>query len=275
VEPAAGVSLWYARAVLEMTRGRYPQALAAFGAADKLAAELVGPHTTVTSIRARMVQALVRAGQADRAAAVLAGLDEDERAGEEMRTAAAALHLARGDPQAAAEVLAPVLDGSVPGVRRVWMMTALLQEAAARDALGDQGAAGDALERALDIAGSTGLLLPFLVDPAPALLRRHRTAHSALTAEILGLLAPAGVPGDLGRSSPRLTEPLTDSETRILRYLPTHLTAQEIARELSLSVHTVTTHLRHLYAKLGVHRRRQAVERARALGLLAPTPRDA
>jgi LuxR family maltose regulon positive regulatory protein len=78
----------------------------------------------------------------------------------------------------------------------------------------------------------------------------------------------------LGGSSPRLTEPLTDSETRVLRYLPTHLTAQEIARELSLSVHTVTTHLRHLYAKLGVHRRRQAVERARALGLLAPTPRD-
>ena len=75
-----------------------------------------------------------------------------------------------------------------------------------------------------------------------------------------------------GTGPPRLTEPLTDSETRILRYLPTHLTAQEIGRELSLSVHTVTTHMRHLYAKLGVHRRRQAVERARALGLLAPTP---
>jgi hypothetical protein len=35
-------------------------------------------------------------------------------------------------------------------------------------------------------------------------------------------------------------------------------------------VHTVTTRMRHLYAKLGVHRRRQAVEQARALGLLAP-----
>ena len=78
--------------------------------------------------------------------------------------------------------------------------------------------------------------------------------------------------GGLGGSPPRLTEPLTDSEARILRYLPTHLTAQEIARELSLSVHTVTTHMRHLYAKLGVHRRRQAVEHARALDLLAPAP---
>jgi LuxR family transcriptional regulator, maltose regulon positive regulatory protein len=71
---------------------------------------------------------------------------------------------------------------------------------------------------------------------------------------------------------PGLIDPLTDSETRILGYPPTRLTAQEIAIELSLSVHTVTTHMRHLYAKLGVHRRRQAVEHARALGLLAPIP---
>jgi LuxR family maltose regulon positive regulatory protein len=73
---------------------------------------------------------------------------------------------------------------------------------------------------------------------------------------------------------PGLAQPLTGSELSILRYLPTRLTAQEIASELSLSVHTVTTHMRHLYAKLGVHRRRQAVERARGLGLLAPIPRD-
>ena len=271
-EPAAGMSLWHSRAVLEMARGRYPQALTAFAAADTLAAELAGPHLGLTSMRARMVQALVRAGHADRAAAVLAGLDSGERAGAEMRTAAAALQLARGDPQAAADLLAPVLDGSIPGVRKARMMMALLQEAAARDALGEQAAADDAVERALDIAESTGLLLPFLIDPAPALLGRHRGAHAALAAEILGLLAP-----DAARAgpSPRLIEQLTDSETRVLRYLPTHLTAQEIGRELSLSVHTVTTHLRHLYAKLGAHRRREAVERARALGLLAPSSRDA
>jgi LuxR family transcriptional regulator, maltose regulon positive regulatory protein len=230
VEPAAGMSLRYARAVLEMARGRYPQALVAFGAAGRLAAELVGPHPSVTSIRARMVQALV-------------------------------------------------LAGPVPGVRRVWIVTALLHEAAARDMLGDQAAAGRALEQALDIAGSTGILLPFLLDPPPALLERHRhhhTAHPALLAQILDLLAdpPPALP--LAPVPPRVTaliQPLTDSETRILRYLPTRLTAQEIAGELFLSVHTVTTHMRHLYAKLGVHRRRQAVEHARALGLLAATPR--
>jgi LuxR family maltose regulon positive regulatory protein len=50
------------------------------------------------------------------------------------------------------------------------------------------------------------------------------------------------------------------------------LSAPEIARELSLSVHTVRTHVRHLFAKLGVHGRAEAVERARGLGLLAPSP---
>jgi LuxR family transcriptional regulator, maltose regulon positive regulatory protein len=51
------------------------------------------------------------------------------------------------------------------------------------------------------------------------------------------------------------------------------LPAPEIARELSVSVTTVRTHIRHLFAKLGVHRRSEAVARARALGLLAPAPR--
>ena len=59
----------------------------------------------------------------------------------------------------------------------------------------------------------------------------------------------------------------------MLRYLPTNLSAREIARELSVSLNTVRTHMRHIFAKLGVHRRTDAVARARALRLLAPSPR--
>jgi LuxR family maltose regulon positive regulatory protein len=235
-------------------------------------------------MRSRMLQTLVRLGQTGRAGQALAELDEDERASAEMRTAVAALRLACDDPQGAADALGPVLDGSVPGVRRVPLVSALLLEAQARDALGDQGAAGRALERALEITESSGILLPFLLDRVPALLERHRrdrTAHPALITQILDLLAgparsappPGGQPDEVrGRG---LDEQLTDTETRVLRYLPTHLTAPEIAAELWLSVNTVNTHTRHVYAKLGVHSRHEAVDRARVLGLLAPSARRA
>ncbi|MGH3175311.1 MAG: response regulator transcription factor, partial [Streptosporangiaceae bacterium] len=69
--------------------------------------------------------------------------------------------------------------------------------------------------------------------------------------------------------------PLSSSEIRVLRYLPTNLTAPEIAGELSVSRNTVKTHMRNLYAKLGTHRRAEAVTRARDLGLLAPSARSA
>ena len=72
-----------------------------------------------------------------------------------------------------------------------------------------------------------------------------------------------------------LAEPLTESETRVLRYLPTHLTAPEIASELHVSVSTVKTHMSHLYTKLGSHRRTEAVDRARSLGLLGLSSRPA
>ena len=58
----------------------------------------------------------------------------------------------------------------------------------------------------------------------------------------------------------------------MLRYLPTNLTGPEIACELDLSYNTVRSHMRHVYAKLGTHRRVEAVARARALGMLAPSP---
>jgi len=86
----------------------------------------------------------------------------------------------------------------------------------------------------------------------------------------LGDATKPSVPTVNGGEQP---EPLSGSELRVLRYLPTNLTAPEIAAELTVSRHTVKTHMRHLYAKLGTHRRAEAVARARDLGLLAPSAR--
>jgi LuxR family transcriptional regulator, maltose regulon positive regulatory protein len=136
--------------------------------------------------------------------------------------------------------------------------------------------------RALALAESDGFLLPFLLHPTKDLLERrarHRTTHAALVTEIHGMLTGQSRPhasreGLREIVPPRTPEPLleslSDSEVRVLRYLPTNLTTPEIARELSVSTNTVKTHIRHLYAKFGTHHRSETVESARALGLLAP-----
>jgi LuxR family maltose regulon positive regulatory protein len=270
-DPAAALRVLYFRGQLELGCGRPAGALAAFRAAERLA----GPYPVARQIRAWLLHALVRLGDTERAEQALAALGEPDRDRGEMRSAIAVLRLAQHDPHAATAALAPVLDGSAPVIRPIWLAQAFLLEAIARDALGDQAAAGHALERALDQAEPDRALLWFLLHPAPGLLERHarqRTAHAALIAQILDLLAgnrPAPRPAG---SRPPL-EPLSKSEIRVLRYLPTHLSAPEIAGELSVSTSTVKTHLRNLYAKLGAHSRSEAVESARALGLLAPSAR--
>ena len=152
-----------------------------------------------------------------------------------------------------------------------------LLEAIARDALGDPGAAERALERALDLAEPDGILLPFLLHPAPVLLERHTwhcTAHAALLTELRDLPAGWG-PASLPAAAQPPLEPLSETEIRVLRYLPTNLSTAKIAGELCVSVHTIRTHVKHMYAKLDAHDRAEAVERARALGLLAPSLRRA
>jgi LuxR family maltose regulon positive regulatory protein len=68
--------------------------------------------------------------------------------------------------------------------------------------------------------------------------------------------------------APTLPEPLSDREREVLRFLDTHLSAPQIAEELVVSRHTIRTHIKHIYDKLGAHSRAEAVERARELGLL-------
>jgi LuxR family maltose regulon positive regulatory protein len=189
-----------------------------------------------------------------------------------MRIAHAALQLAKGDPRAAAATLTPVLDGSASLFRRGWLAGAFLLEAITRDVLGDRAATERALERALDLAEPDRTLMWFLLQPAPTLLGQHDrrlTRHASLITEIGSLLAVKDSAPLAGLRVP--LEPLSSTEVRVLRYLPTNLTGPEIARELSVSRNTVKTHIRNLYAKLGVHTRAEAVTRARVLGLLAPS----
>jgi LuxR family maltose regulon positive regulatory protein len=232
--------------------------------------------------RALRLHALIRLGETGRAEQDIAETGEQGQASGEIRMALAALRISQDDPDGATAALAPVLSGAVPVPPTTWLAHACLLEAIARDALGDPAAARDAMRRALALATTDGALTAFLFHPpARELFDRYapeRGDQAALAAEIRRLLPAGPEPGAPEGSPPpadsfRPVDPLSKSEIRVLRYLPTNLSAPEIARELSVSVHTVRTHVRHLFAKLGTHGRTEAVARARALGLLAPSGR--
>jgi LuxR family transcriptional regulator, maltose regulon positive regulatory protein len=137
--------------------------------------------------------------------------------------------------------------------------------------LGDLRAANQAAERALALAESDRLVLPFAMTGSRKLLEalpQRETAHAALLADILDVLDGSS-PAARQQSSPPPAEELSPGELRVLRYLPTNLSRPEIASQLSISVHTVNTHVRNIYAKLQARDRSSAVQRARELRLLS------
>jgi LuxR family maltose regulon positive regulatory protein len=202
---------------------------------------------------------------------VLAALP-DERAGSgEIRNAGAVICLAESDPAGALHVLRDILDGTAPVVGYVTVVEAQLLAGLAHRKLGNERAANEAAERALALAESDRLVLPFAMTGSAGLLEalpRHETAHAALLADILDILHGSS-PVAQDQPPVRDVEELSPGELRVLRYLPTNLSRPEIAGELSVSVNTVSTHVRSIYAKLQVRDRSSAVQRARELRLLA------
>jgi len=273
-EPAAALMLPPIRGLLEIARGRHAQMAAANRDGERVEGMLVTPHRLATKIEAiNLFGMLARAGGTEQVERALAEMDPDVRETREMRIVGASLRLAQSAPEAAVDILAPIIEDSNGLKSSTQGIEVLLLEAIARDALGDPDATSRALERALDGAEPNGVLLPFLLHPAPDLLVRQtrlRTSHAALISEILNLLSGRTVAARPQDVEP-LREPLSESELRVLRYLPTNLRAPEIAGELFVSLNTIRTHQRHLYTKLGVHSRADAVKRGRDLGLLSPS----
>lgn len=171
----------------------------------------------------------------------------------------AALALLRGwgTTDAACRTLASSLEGGV-------------LEAAATSALGDNRRAGQLLEDLLRLAEPEDSRRVFVQAGAPLrpLLLRHLDSGTAHWSMVMQLLDAAHdrTAAVTGRQPPG--DPLTSRETTVLRYLQGTLSNIEIAAELSLSLHTVKTHLRSIYRKLGVAHRREAVRKAREQQLL-------
>jgi LuxR family maltose regulon positive regulatory protein len=257
--------------MLHAGRGHRHQALDEFGAAERLAPQLEGSQALASQVTGWLLATQARLGMTGEARASLAALEDERASSGEIRNALAAICLAEGDPAGALAAVADVLDGTAPVLGYATVVEAHLLAGLAHRELGDQRAASQEAERALALAESDRLVLPFAMTGSAGLLEalpRHQTAHAALLADILDVLH-GSPPAAKDQSAPPLIEELSPGELRVLRYLPTNLSRPEIAAQLSVSLNTVSTHLRSIYAKLQVSDRSSAVQRARELRLLA------
>jgi LuxR family maltose regulon positive regulatory protein len=233
------------------------------------------PRLLAGAARRAEARLLLAAGDLEATGALLAPTAADGRRAAAEAVLAARLWLARGDPAGAGRVLAPHLGGRDPRPRLPVLIEARMLDAVAQHEPAGPAAAA-ALERALGLAAPEGHRRVF-VEGGPlvwALLSDHLrrdTEHRALIGVLLDALAPAAGPGGPRRDGDTTVgplEPLSQRERVVLRYLPSLLSAGEIAAELYVSVNTVKTHIRSIYRKLDANRRMDAVRRARQLELL-------
>jgi LuxR family maltose regulon positive regulatory protein len=269
--PIIRLLLHLATGMLMSGRRRQRDALEEYCAAERLQAQLEGSHALAHQLIGLRLATQARLGQLSEARASLVALDAEQAGSAEIHNARAAICLAEANPAGALEAVEDVLTGTAPAVGYMAVVEADLLAALAHRELGDQRAATAAAERALALAEADRLVLPFAMTGSLDLLEaipRHETAHTALLTGILDVMRGSSLPPDDAGSLAQIGQ-LSPSELRVLRYLPTNLSRPEIASELSVSVNTVNTHIRNIYAKLQAQDRSAAVQRARQMRLLS------
>jgi LuxR family transcriptional regulator, maltose regulon positive regulatory protein len=215
------------------------------------------------------------AGELERARATLAeATDADGGIRPDVTICQAKLLVAGEDDKGAIALLGPVLTESAAACSIAERISALLAAVVARRRLTQGHEAAELLAEALALAEPD--------DACGAFVAAGPAVRSALTVLISPSSRCAGFAGRiLDRFDGRLPRPtsaqpaalLTDSELAVLRFLPSHMTNQEIAESLFLSINTIKTHLSSVYRKLGVANRRQAIAQGRRLELLLPRAR--
>jgi LuxR family maltose regulon positive regulatory protein len=168
----------------------------------------------------------------------------------------------------ASRLLERLLEAAEEGARTGSVIEILVLQALARQARGHIPAALAALQRALTLAEPEGYIRIFVDEGPPmASLLRAAAKQGIAPSYVRRLLAAVSKTEDRTPASQGLIEPLSARELDVLRLLGTDLDGPEIARELVVSLNTVRTHTKNIYAKLGVNNRRAAVRRARELDL--------
>jgi LuxR family maltose regulon positive regulatory protein len=174
----------------------------------------------------------------------------------------------------AAPLLERLLLAAEAGGRTGRVIEILVLRALAHQALGDIPAALGSLDRAVTLAEPEGYVRVF-ADEGPPIVPLLRAAAKQGTKQNYArrLLAAASGIEHNGPTEQALIDPLSERELDVLRLLASELDGPAIARELMVSLNTMRTHTKNIYAKLAVTNRRAAVRRGAELGLL-PRNRD-
>jgi LuxR family maltose regulon positive regulatory protein len=172
----------------------------------------------------------------------------------------------------AMRLLARLLNAAQAGERTGSAIDVLVLQALAHQARGDVLAALAPLERALALAEPEGYVRIFVDEGPPMAVLLDATAKRGIAPTyVRRLLVAFDTAEDSRPAQQDLIEPLSERELDVLRLLGTDLAGPEIARELMVSLNTMRTHTKNIYAKLGVNSRRAAVRRAQERGLLSRT----
>ena len=199
------------------------------------------------------------------------------------RFALAQTLIAQGQLEPARATVRQLLDDAEATGHGSFVIWSLILHALILYAQDEHVAALASLQRALTLAEPQGYLRTIVNHGAPiaALLREayargiapayiERLLHTFQSAELRGLRTEHNAPQSsvLSPQSSILVEPLSARERTVLRLLANGMDNAQIARALDIAVSTVKAHSNHIFGKLGVHSRLEAVLRAQELNLL-------
>jgi LuxR family transcriptional regulator, maltose regulon positive regulatory protein len=165
-----------------------------------------------------------------------------------------------------------LLQAAEDGARTGSVIEILALQALANQARGDIPAALASLQTALTLAEPEGYVRNFVDEGQPMASLLKAAAKQGIARNYVQRLL-AAINKTEGNAPVRqdLIEPLSERELDVIRLLGTDLDGPDIARQLVVSLNTVRTHTKNIYAKLGVNNRRAAVRRAQELDLLSRT----
>jgi LuxR family transcriptional regulator, maltose regulon positive regulatory protein len=244
-------------------QGQRPAGLSEIRSARAEFGDTPAPRSMLAGLGVLEHRAALLNGNLDAAAQVADWLETRIGATGEVSLLKAWTAAAEGRYEAARAMVAPVLEPDASILLPHTLAEAHLIEAETALQADDPAAGRAALERALAHAEPIGVARPFaLAGPCTQQLLTSRFAGNG-TGPFATRVAAARA-----AVVPDAAALLSERELAVLALLPSLLNAREIAAEFTVSVNTVKSHIRSIYAKLGVSSRRDAVLQAHDRGLL-------